>query len=158
MIRDALFSPPDMPLWLPRLVFSVTLVCLAAAMANFLLRRFSAAMRHRVWALGIAASLAMPAMIFWSPELRLGWLNVAPPRPVVAVDPVPDVDVPPVPVPHQLAGAEHPAGRRYGEPAHHLARLVIGFGQRQGGQGPGRIQPLQQHGPGPGLEPFCAME
>ena len=35
MIRDALFSPPDMPLWLPRLVFSVTLVCLAAAMANF---------------------------------------------------------------------------------------------------------------------------
>jgi beta-lactamase regulating signal transducer with metallopeptidase domain len=103
MIRDALFSPPDMPLWLPRLVFSVTLVCLAAAMANFLLRRFSAAMRHRVWALGIAASLAMPAMIFWSPELRLGWLNVAPPRAVIAADPLPDVDVPPVSAPHQLA-------------------------------------------------------
>ena len=30
---------------------------------------------------------------------------------------------------------------------------MIGFGQRQGGQGPGRIQPFQQHGPGPEVRP-----
>jgi beta-lactamase regulating signal transducer with metallopeptidase domain len=85
MIREAfLVTSPEFPVWLLRLVFSVTLVCLSAALANLLLRRFSAAMRHRVWALGVAASLAMPAMILWSPELRLGWLNVAKPRPVLA--------------------------------------------------------------------------
>jgi beta-lactamase regulating signal transducer with metallopeptidase domain len=84
MIREAfLVTSPEFPVWLLRLVFSVTLVCLSAALANLLLRRFSAAMRHRVWALGVAASLAMPAMILWSPELRLGWLNVAKPRPVL---------------------------------------------------------------------------
>ncbi|HET6325359.1 MAG TPA: M56 family metallopeptidase, partial [Planctomycetaceae bacterium] len=83
MILEALFSPPDLPLWLLRLVFSVTLVCMAAALANLLLRRFSAAMRHRVWALGIAASLAMPVMICWSPEVRLGWLKVVEPRATV---------------------------------------------------------------------------
>lgn len=87
MILEALFSPPDLPLWLLRLVFSVTLVCMAAALANLLLRRFSAAMRHRVWALAVAASLAMPAMIWWSPEVRLGWLNVAEPRATVAAEP-----------------------------------------------------------------------
>src|SRR5580704_14788446 len=86
MISEALFSPPDLPLWLLRLIFSVTLVCLAATLANWLLRRLSAAVRHRVWALSVAASLAMPAMILWSPEVRLGWLNVAAPRPVLAAD------------------------------------------------------------------------
>ena len=87
MIREAfLFTSADFPVWLLRLVFSVTLVCLAAALANLLLRRFSAAMRHRIWALGVAASLAMPATILWSPEFRLGWLNVAKPRPTLAPD------------------------------------------------------------------------
>jgi beta-lactamase regulating signal transducer with metallopeptidase domain len=87
MIREAFsFASPDFPVWLLRLVFSVTLVCLSAALASVLLRRFSAAMRHRVWALGVAASLAMPLMILWSPELRLGWLNVAKPRPVLPAD------------------------------------------------------------------------
>ena len=87
MIREAFsFASPDFPVWLLRLVFSVTLVCLAAALASVLLRRFSAAMRHRVWALGVLASLAMPLMILWSPELRLGWLNVAKPRPALPAD------------------------------------------------------------------------
>ncbi|HEV3303297.1 MAG TPA: hypothetical protein VG055_26830, partial [Planctomycetaceae bacterium] len=87
MIREAFsFASPDFPVWLLRLVFSVTLVCLSAALASVLLRRFSAAMRHRVWALGVAASLAMPLMILWSPELRLGWLNVAKPRPALPAD------------------------------------------------------------------------
>lgn len=87
MIREAFqFASADFPVWLLRLVFSVTIVCLSAALANLLLRRFSAAMRHRVWALGVAASLAMPAMILWSPEFRLGWLNVAKPRPVLPPD------------------------------------------------------------------------
>jgi beta-lactamase regulating signal transducer with metallopeptidase domain len=87
MIREAFsLASPDFPVWLLRLVFSVTLVCLAAALANLLLRRFSAAVRHRVWALGVAASLAMPMMILWSPELRLGWLNAAKPRPMLPPD------------------------------------------------------------------------
>ncbi len=85
MIREAFFSTtPDLPVWLLRLVFSVTLVCLAAAVTNLLLRRKSAAMRHRVWALSVAASLAMPAMLLWSPEVRLGWMNVAAPRDLIA--------------------------------------------------------------------------
>jgi beta-lactamase regulating signal transducer with metallopeptidase domain len=100
MIRDALFSPPDMPLWLLRLAFSVTLVCLAAAAASILLRRFSAAMRHRVWALCIAASLAMPAMVFLFPELRLGWLKVTAARTAVTADPQPEVVAQPTALPH----------------------------------------------------------
>ena len=87
MIREAFqFASADFPVWLLRLVFSVTIVCLSAALANLLLRRFSAAMRHRVSGSGVAASLAMPAMILWSPEFRLGWLNVAKPRPVLPPD------------------------------------------------------------------------
>jgi len=87
MIREALsFASADFPVWVLRLVFSVTLVCLSAGLANLLLRRFSAAMRHRVWALGVAASLTMPVMILWSPELRLGWLSVAKPRPALRAD------------------------------------------------------------------------
>ncbi len=85
MIREAFFSTtPDLPVWLLRLVFSVTLVCLAAAVITVLLRRKSAALRHRVWALSVAASLAMPAMLLWSPEVRLGWMNVAAPRDLIA--------------------------------------------------------------------------
>jgi beta-lactamase regulating signal transducer with metallopeptidase domain len=80
------FTTSDIPVWLLRLVFSVTLVCVFATLAALLMRRFSAAMRHRIWALSVAAALAMPAMILWSPEVRLGWLNVAKPRPVVAPD------------------------------------------------------------------------
>ena len=85
MIREAFFSTtPDLPVWLLRLVFSVTLVCLVAAVTTVLLRRKSAALRHRVWALSMAASLAMPAMLLWSPEVRLGWMNVAAPRDLIA--------------------------------------------------------------------------
>jgi beta-lactamase regulating signal transducer with metallopeptidase domain len=94
MIREALFSPPDLPVWLLRLVFSVTLVCAAAVFVNMLLRRSSAAMRHRVWALSIAGSLAMPAIIFWFPEVRLGWLSVTAPRATVALESPRPSDVP----------------------------------------------------------------
>jgi beta-lactamase regulating signal transducer with metallopeptidase domain len=87
MIREAFFlAAYDLPVWLLRLVFSVTLVCIAAFLATMLLRRFSAAMRHRVWALSVAASLAMPVMILWSPEVRLGWLTVPNPRAEVTAD------------------------------------------------------------------------
>ncbi len=96
MIREAFFSTtPDLPVWLLRLVFSVTLVCLAAALTTVMLRRKSAAMRHRVWALSVAASLAMPAMLLWSPEVRLGWMNVAAPRDLVAADSVKLADLSP---------------------------------------------------------------
>src|SRR5277367_2241573 len=94
MIREALFSPPDLPVWLLRLVFSVTLVCAAAIFANMLLRRSSAAMRHRVWALSIAGSLAMPAIVFWFPEVRLGWLSVTAPRATVTLESPMQSDVP----------------------------------------------------------------
>jgi beta-lactamase regulating signal transducer with metallopeptidase domain len=87
MIREAFFlAAYDLPVWLLRLVFSVTLVCMAAFLATLVLRRFSAAMRHRVWALSVAASLAMPVMILWSPEVRLGWLTVPNPRAELTAD------------------------------------------------------------------------
>ncbi|HXY34699.1 MAG TPA: M56 family metallopeptidase [Planctomycetaceae bacterium] len=86
MIREPfLLTTPELPVWLLRLIFSVTLVCVSAALASVLLRRFSAAMRHRIWALCIAGSLAMPAMILWSPEIRLGWVSVAA-RPSISPD------------------------------------------------------------------------
>src|SRR5580704_17986435 len=89
MIGDIFLSTAsDLPVWLLRLVFSVTLVCLAAAAAVVFLRRYSAAMRHRIWALSVAASLAMPAIIVWSPEIRLGWLSIVPRHPAVAVETV----------------------------------------------------------------------
>jgi beta-lactamase regulating signal transducer with metallopeptidase domain len=87
MISETWFSTfPELPVWLLRLVFSVTLVCLVATGASLMLRRFSAAMRHRVWALSVVALLAMPVMILWSPELRLGWMRVAEERDVLTAD------------------------------------------------------------------------
>jgi beta-lactamase regulating signal transducer with metallopeptidase domain len=87
MIREAFYlAAYDLPVWLLRLVFSVTLVCMAAFLATLVLRRFSAAMRHRVWALSVAASLAMPVMLLWSPEFRLGWLTVPNPRAELTAD------------------------------------------------------------------------
>jgi beta-lactamase regulating signal transducer with metallopeptidase domain len=61
-----------LPMWLIRLTFSVALVGLAALVLNVLPGRTSAAYRHRVWALSLAASLAMPVFIQWLPEFRIG--------------------------------------------------------------------------------------
>ena len=72
MIREAFFSTtPDLPVWLLRLVFSVTLVCLAAAVITVLLRRKSAALRHRVWASAWRRRWRCPPCCFGLP--KCGW-------------------------------------------------------------------------------------
>ncbi|MBI3861585.1 MAG: PD40 domain-containing protein [Planctomycetia bacterium] len=61
--------------WCGRLVFSQTMIWLAAACAAWMLRRSSAAVRHRVWALSVLAALALPITISIVPALRLGWIE-----------------------------------------------------------------------------------
>ncbi len=89
MIQHTLLSLlAELPGWLLRLVFSLTVIWLAAIVAVLLLRRFSAAWRHRVWALSVVASLAVPILIAFSPGIPLGWLNAATP-PTVSLSPLP---------------------------------------------------------------------
>jgi beta-lactamase regulating signal transducer with metallopeptidase domain len=63
--------------WGVRLVFAVSLVWLTAALVVVVLRRGSAALRHRVWALSIVAVLALPVLIPGLPEFRMGWFDIA---------------------------------------------------------------------------------
>ncbi len=62
----------DVSMWLFRLTFSVGLIGLTALVMTVVPGRISAAYRHRVWALSLAASLAVPAFIHWLPEYRIG--------------------------------------------------------------------------------------
>ncbi|HVC97126.1 MAG TPA: M56 family metallopeptidase [Pirellulales bacterium] len=62
--------------WAVRVVFAVTSVWLAAALVICSLRTASAAIRHRVWALSVIATLVLPALIAALPELRTGWLDL----------------------------------------------------------------------------------
>src|SRR5260221_13959179 len=63
--------------WCVRLVFSQTILWLTAAFAVWLLRRSSAAVRHRVWALSALVALGLPLTIGTVPALRLGWIKSA---------------------------------------------------------------------------------
>jgi BlaR1 peptidase M56/Carboxypeptidase regulatory-like domain len=64
-----------LPVWTVRLVFSLTVIWLVAALTVWLLRRSSASVRHRVWGLSVVAALMAPATAFILPELKLGWLE-----------------------------------------------------------------------------------
>src|ERR1700753_1215318 len=55
-----------------RLAFAVTAAMVCALLASALLRRASAALRHRVWALGIVVALLVPAILVALPQRRLG--------------------------------------------------------------------------------------
>jgi beta-lactamase regulating signal transducer with metallopeptidase domain len=68
-------SLPTLSAFGMRLIFAVTLVWLLAGVFAVILRRSSAAMRHRCWALSVLASLAVPVLVPWLPEIRLGWLQ-----------------------------------------------------------------------------------
>lgn len=70
---DVLTRLPTLPALGLRLILAVTLVWSLAGVFVVLLRRSSAAMRHRCWALSVLASLAVPVLIPWLPEIRLGW-------------------------------------------------------------------------------------
>lgn len=61
----------DGPGWLPMLVNAVvkaTVLLAGAGLLSFALRRASAAMRHFVWSMGLAGSLALPVLMFALPS------------------------------------------------------------------------------------------
>src|SRR5258708_2168863 len=63
--------------WCVRLVFSQTILWLTAGFAVWLLRRSSAAVRHRVWGLSALVALVLPLTVGTVPALRLGWITSA---------------------------------------------------------------------------------
>src|SRR5258708_36387733 len=59
-----------------RLVAGVTLIWLLASVAVIAMRRSSAALRHRAWALSTLAALTLPGMLLVLPEARLGLVGL----------------------------------------------------------------------------------
>lgn len=70
--------PAELGEWGLRLIFSLTILWLATGLVVQLLRRSSAALRHRVWALSVLAAIALPALIIGLPSLQLGWIASGP--------------------------------------------------------------------------------
>ena len=90
-----------------RLVCGISAVWLAAALAAIVLRRSSAALRHRVWSLSIAAALVLPALVAVMPEWRVGAISLppAPESPAARVAQASATIVPSTPVlPERTAG------------------------------------------------------
>jgi beta-lactamase regulating signal transducer with metallopeptidase domain len=68
-----------------RLLCGLTAIWLTAGAATLLLRRrCSAALRHGVWSLSVAAALFLPALIATLPEYRVGRIEVTSPTPPLA--------------------------------------------------------------------------
>ncbi|MGE5609065.1 MAG: M56 family metallopeptidase [Bacillota bacterium] len=73
-----------------RVMCGVSVVWLAAAVGGLLLRRSSAALRHRIWAMSTVAVLGMPAAVLLLPEWRVGTINLS-----IPTEAVPAVEMPP---------------------------------------------------------------
>lgn len=67
-------QPFDAAAWAFQVLCGATLAWLVAAAAAAVLRRSSAAVRHRVWGLSVLAALAVPPVAAMLPDVRLGWL------------------------------------------------------------------------------------
>ena len=123
-----------------RILLSVTVVWLIAVVASLALRRWPAALRHRVWALATAAVLLLPALLVVLPEWRVGVIelpkaqaDVSGPPPgetsVLARDGVPRPAV-------SVAGGTVP-----------LSDAAPSRGGRPAGAVPGRTAPLDRPAP-----------
>jgi beta-lactamase regulating signal transducer with metallopeptidase domain len=79
------------------LLFKASLLLSVTLLAVFLLRRRSAASRHRLWTLAFVALLALPLLPLALPaiDVPLPGGAIAPPRPRVAADPPPAAATPP---------------------------------------------------------------
>lgn len=67
-----LLSQPAVRSYWIQLAFAVTAVWVLTACVALALRRSTAAVRHRVWALGMLAALMLPAVVPVMPQWRLG--------------------------------------------------------------------------------------
>lgn len=72
-----------------RLLIAVTAIWLCAAVASLMLRSFSAALKHRLWAMSTAAVLLAPAMLLVIPEWRTGIIKSDRASTILAASPVP---------------------------------------------------------------------
>ena len=68
-VPASMFALINFPSW--EIVIKSTIVIALAALACRLLHRQSAALRHRVWACGLAASLVVPMVCLLLPQFRL---------------------------------------------------------------------------------------
>ena len=64
--------------WCLRLVFSLTVLWLTTGLTVWLMRRSSAALRHRIWALSVLVAIAIPVLIIGLPSHPLGWIAAPP--------------------------------------------------------------------------------
>ena len=60
--------------WFAGILLRVTIVLLSAAFACRAWRRSSAAVRHQIWVLALAATLLVPAITLMAPPRELEWL------------------------------------------------------------------------------------
>lgn len=59
-----------------RIVFGTTLVLFAAGIATVLFRHSSAALRHRIWSLGLLSCLLIPPVIATAPNWQVEWWKI----------------------------------------------------------------------------------
>ena len=67
--------------WLVDATIKTTIVLILATFLAFLLRRSSAALRHRIWALGLSSALVVPFLSIVAPQWQL---QILPSQPVPA--------------------------------------------------------------------------
>ncbi len=86
MLMHAL-SAPWLVVFSIRLLIAVTAIWLCAGIANVALRSFSAALKHRVWAMSTAAVLLTPVLLLVMPEWKTGIIRAERVEPVIAAAP-----------------------------------------------------------------------
>jgi beta-lactamase regulating signal transducer with metallopeptidase domain len=81
--------------FLLRVICGVSAVWIAAAVGGLLLRRSSAALRHRIWAMSTVAALGLPLAVLMLPEWRVGLVRVPAPAVPKVSTPLADVHASP---------------------------------------------------------------
>jgi beta-lactamase regulating signal transducer with metallopeptidase domain len=92
MLADAL-NTTWLALFPVRLLIAVTAIWLCAAIASSMFRSFSAALKHRLWAMSTGAVLLTPALLLVMPEWRTGMIKSDGASPIVVASSVPSTTI-----------------------------------------------------------------
>jgi beta-lactamase regulating signal transducer with metallopeptidase domain len=82
MLMHAL-NAPWLAVFSVRLLVAVSAIWLCAGVASIMLRSFSAALKHRIWAMSTAAVLLTPILLLVMPEWRTGIIKAERVEPVI---------------------------------------------------------------------------
>jgi hypothetical protein len=100
--------------FLIRVLLAVSVILATALLMSVIFARGSAALRHRLWSLSVAAVLMIPLLVPLLPQWKLGWVSGPESQPTVSLKPV----VPDSPVANATPATPVPATyRRHGPSA-----------------------------------------